>query len=141
MALKGPSEAVAAAAPDYDDIARVVQLYIDGFNDRDVNKFKEAFHDDAWIFFTAADGGLTQHLIADLHEQWASGGYPNEDVVGRLLSVTQAGDVASALLVWDHHDDDPANRWVDIHALLRIDGVWKITNKTATHYSRAALGG
>lgn len=25
----------------------------------------------------------------------------------------------------------------DIHSLLRIDGVWKFTHKTATHSSRA----
>ena len=32
---------------DYDEIIRVMQLYIDGFNDNDISKFKEAFHEDA----------------------------------------------------------------------------------------------
>lgn len=32
----------------------------------------------------------------------------------------------------------PGTSWVDFHPLLRINGVWKITNKTATHASRAA---
>ena len=41
-----------ATAPDYDEIVRVVQLYVDAFNECDINKFKEAFADDAWIFFT-----------------------------------------------------------------------------------------
>jgi hypothetical protein len=36
---------------DYNEILRVMQLYIDGFNDNDIRKFKEAFHEDAWIFF------------------------------------------------------------------------------------------
>jgi hypothetical protein len=27
---------------------------------------------------------------------------------------------------------------VDIHSLLKLDGTWKIMNKTATHASRAA---
>ena len=35
-----------ATTPDYDEIVRVVQLYIDGWKG-DVNKFKEAFHEDA----------------------------------------------------------------------------------------------
>jgi len=35
-----------ATAPDYDEIVRVVQLYLDGFNG-DIAKFKEAFHEDA----------------------------------------------------------------------------------------------
>ena len=37
---------------------------------------------------------------------------------------------------------DPSHRhgtsWVDLHNLLRINGIWKITNKTATHASRAS---
>ena len=31
-----------------------------------------------------------------------------------------------------------ANSYVDLHNLIRLNGVWKITNKTATHTSRAA---
>ena len=38
-----------ARTDDYDEIVRVMQLYIDGFNDNDVSKFKAAFHEDAWI--------------------------------------------------------------------------------------------
>jgi hypothetical protein len=45
--------------------------------------------------------------------------------------------VASVLLGWDNITD-PSRSFVDFHALLRINGVWKITNKTATHSSRAA---
>ncbi len=34
-------------------------------------------------------------------------------------------------------DADKSRRgWIDFHNLLRINGVWKITNKTATHSSR-----
>jgi hypothetical protein len=33
---------------------------------------------------------------------------------------------------------DPIRKsWVDFHSLLRINGQWKITNKTATHATRA----
>jgi hypothetical protein len=41
---------MAATATDHDEIVRVVQLYIDGFNDSDIDKFKEAFHENAWMF-------------------------------------------------------------------------------------------
>jgi hypothetical protein len=51
--------------------------------------------------------------------------------------VIQAGDVACVVLGFDDVDD-LADSWVDIHSLLRLDGVWKIMNKTATHASRAA---
>jgi len=54
-----------ATAPDYDEIVRVVQLYVDGFSEADTNKLKKAFHENAWMFFTDADGTLHKHLLAD----------------------------------------------------------------------------
>jgi hypothetical protein len=47
--------------------------------------------------------------------------------------------IASVLLAFDNADY-LSNGWVDLHTLLRIDGAWKIMNKTATHCSRAAWG-
>ena len=122
-----------ATTPDYDEIVRVVQLYLDGWRGA-VSKLKEAFHEDAWIFFTDADGKLHKDLLTDRFERWAASG---RHIDGRFLSVTQAGDVASVLLGFDDRGD-PSGSWVDLLALLRINGVWKITNKTATHPSRAA---
>ena len=122
-----------ATPPDYAEIVRVVQLYIDGFKG-DVDKFKEAFHKDAWIFFTDARGLLHENLISDSFEAWAA---TPKHIGGRIISVTQAGDVANVLLGFDD-PTHPSDSWVDFHALLRINGKWKITNKTATHCSRAA---
>jgi hypothetical protein len=122
-----------ATTPDYDEIVRVVQLYLDGWKG-DIDKFKEAFHEDAWIFFTDADGVLHKDLLTDCFERWVA---TKRHIVGRFLSVTQAGDVANVLLGFDN-PADPSRSWVDFHTLLRIDGIWKITNKTATHSSRAA---
>jgi hypothetical protein len=134
LTLLPPAEGV--AAPDREDIVRVVRLYIDGFNDCDVDKFKRAFHEDAWIFFTHRDGTVYKGLIADSFEEWATP--PAQRIVGRVISVTQAGDIASVLLGFDNADD-LSNEWVDLHMLLRIDGAWKIMNKTVTtHCSRAA---
>jgi hypothetical protein len=121
-------------APDYDEIVLVVQLYVDGFNESSVDKFKEAFHEDAWIFFTDPEGGLHKHLIRDEFEGWATP--PKPRISGRIVSVTQAGDVANVLLGFDSANG-PSDSWVDYHSLIRVDGVWKITNKTATHHSRA----
>ena len=123
-----------ATTTDYDEIVRVVQLYIDGFNDCDIEKFKEAFHEDAWIFYTDAEGALHKHLLTDCFEEWAAP--PKDDIVGRFISVNQAGDVAGVLLGFDNAAD-MSDSWVDFHSLLRIDGAWKIMNKTATHSSRA----
>jgi ketosteroid isomerase-like protein len=126
-----------ATTPDYDEIVRIVQLYIDASNDGDMDKYKQAFHEDAWIFFTDAAGTLHKALLADCFAEWAAQSLASPaHIEGRVLSVQQAGDVASVLLAFD----DVTNRsdsWVDVHALLRIDGAWKIMNKTATHSSRA----
>jgi hypothetical protein len=123
-----------ARAVDYDEIVRVVQLYIDGFRTGNTALFEEAFHNDAWIFFTEADGTLVKAPTRDCYQEWASS--PNPNIKGRIVTVTQAGEIANVLLGWD----DPAegaDSWVDLQNLIRLDGVWKITNMTATHTSRA----
>ena len=61
-----------ARTDDYDEIVRVMRLYIDGFNDNDVGKFKQAFHEDAWIFYIDADGVLHKNLISESFEKWAA---------------------------------------------------------------------
>ena len=128
------TSAPTSQAADYDAIVRVVQLYIDGFRTGHTTLFEEAFHDDAWIFYTEADGTLVKSATRDCYQEWASS--PNPDIVGRIITVTQAGDIANVLLGWDHSDQN-ADSWVDLQNLIRLDGVWKITNMTATHSSRA----
>jgi len=117
---------------DYDAIVRVVQLYVDAFNKNDISKLREAFHEDAWIFFIDGDGILHKNLISESFEGWASP--PSSGVVGRFISVTHVGDAASVQLSFDPADKPYG--WIDFHNLLKINGVWKITNKTATHSSR-----
>jgi hypothetical protein len=120
-------------AADYDEIVRIVHLYTDAFGAGDVTAFEEAFHADAWIFFTHPDGSLFKSPIRECFEGWAT---PQARIDGRIISVTQAGDIANVLLGFDNVDE-PTNSWVDLHNLIRVDGIWKITNKTATHTSRA----
>jgi hypothetical protein len=128
------TSAAADRAVDYEEIVRVVHLYTDGFGTGSVDGFKEAFHENAWIFFTDADGNFFRYLISDCLDEWAAP--PKAHIDGRIISVTQAGDVANVVLGYDDVND-PSNCWVDLHNLIRVDGVWKITNKTATHKSRA----
>jgi len=123
-------------APDYDEIVNVIQLYIDGFNQADIRKFRQGFHENAWWACTVPDGSLVQHPVEESLEEWVGDGFV-KDWEHQILSVTQAGDVASVVLEMHSAAEGPATGWVDIHALLRIDGVWKDMNKTATHVSRA----
>ena len=131
-----------ATAPDYDEIVRVVQLYVDGFNDSDMSKFKEAFDQDAWIFYVDTDGVLEKRHLADDTFSRSGRLLQGPGRLGAGLFGTQAGDAADVLLGFDT-TISPGPGWgpsvvVDFHSLLRINGVWKITNKTATHATRAA---
>ncbi|WP_286903194.1 nuclear transport factor 2 family protein [Vreelandella sedimenti] len=120
-------------APEIDEIKRVVQLYVDGFQGG-IEKLQEAFHKDAWIFALDADGALTADLISDRFERWAAS---HRAVKGRFIAVTQAGEIASVLLGFDN-SENLEDSWVDAIALVKVDGTWKITNKTAAHSTRAA---
>jgi hypothetical protein len=123
---------VTARTEDYDAIIRVMQLYLDAFHDNDVSKFREAFDEDAWIYYIDADGSLHKHAISEDFERWATP--PSWDVVGRFISVTQVGDAAAVQLSFD--SDKSGGGWIDFHHLVRVNGAWRITNKTATHCSR-----
>ncbi|MDK9688309.1 nuclear transport factor 2 family protein [Halomonas sp. LC1] len=120
-------------APEIDEIKRVVQLYVDGFQGGR-EKLEEAFHKDAWIFAVDADGALATDLISDRFERWANS---QRAVKSRFIAVTQAGEVASVLLGFDN-SENLEDSWVDVIALVKFDGIWKITNKTVAHSTRAA---
>lgn len=119
-------------APDHDEIVRIVQLYIDGFQGR-LDKLEEAFHEDAWILALDAQGDLSKDLIHDRFKRWANS---RRQVRGRVIQVTQAGELASVLLGFDNIED-LADSWVDVLALIKLEGAWKITHKSAVHNSRA----
>ncbi|HDZ46287.1 hypothetical protein LCGC14_0085810 [marine sediment metagenome] len=124
---------VVGDAPEIDEIKRVVQLYVDGFQGG-MEKLQEAFHKEAWIFALDAEGALATDLISDRFERWANS---QRAVKSRFIAITQAGDVASVLLGFDN-SENLEDSWVDVIALLKVQGTWKITNKTAAHSSRAA---
>jgi hypothetical protein len=128
-----PTTAARTDQQDEAAVRRAVQLYADGYGSGDTRRFEEAFHEEAWMYYTAADGALhATRFRPQVFEDWAAA--PDRATI-RVLEVRLTGDVANVLLVW--RAGDAENTYVDSHNLLKIDGVWKITNKTATHISRA----
>ena len=114
-------------------IRRVVQLYADGYGSGETRLLEEAFQEEAWMFYTEADGTLrATRFRPDVFNEWAAA---RDRATIRVLEIRRSGDVANVLLLW--RSGEPDNTWLDLHNLLKIDGVWKITNKTATHISRA----
>ena len=114
-----------ARTDDYDAIVRVMRLYIDALNDNDVGKLREAFDENAWIFYIDAGGNLHKHLISEDFERWATP--PSWSVVGRFVSVTQVGDAAAVQLSFD--SEKSGGGWIDFHHLVRINGAWKIRTR------------
>lgn len=115
---------------DHDEICRVVQLYIDGAAKGDVSKLKEAFHQDARMFGGFL-GSRYDAPIAELFRQFASMPADTGRYRGRIISVSQAGDVAFAAVAEDGVWGKVS--FVDYFLLTRIDGKWKITCKTFAH--------
>jgi hypothetical protein len=114
---------------DFDEIERVVRLYIDGANG-DVAKLEEAFHPDAHMFGhigpmeTYFPIGDFFKLVAD-HPGLAGPNYK-----ARITSMNVVGDAAVAVLA---EEDYMGCDFVDYFSLARIDGRWSIVNKTYAH--------
>lgn len=114
---------------DYDAIAATVQLYIDGSVQGDTAKLEEAFHESAQMYgAVGADRydepiGEYRKLVAE-----SPGG---DSLRGRIASITQVGDAATATVLEDGFWGTLS--FVTFLALARIDGRWRIVNKTFAH--------
>ena len=116
---------------DHDAIAKVVQLYIDGSSLGDAAKLKEAFHPDARMFGSLA-GKHADIPIDDLIDLSVKAPLNSDGRYrGRLTQVVQVGDAAVATVAEDGCWGTVS--FVDYLSLARIDGTWKIVNKTFSH--------
>jgi hypothetical protein len=116
-----------AATAEYDEIARVVQLYVDGMGQGDVDKLTEAFHPDSRMFGLESGDRFENVPIAEFIDFASTMPADTGDYQGRIVSVTQVGNAAVALVVVDGAYGDVS--YADFLSLLRVLGVWKIVNK------------
>jgi hypothetical protein len=122
---------MAATAQETDQITRTVNLYVEGVRDGDAAKLREAFHPEAHMW-----GSLGGHRYdIPIAEMIAMFDGKPADVEGsyraEITSVQQTDDVAEAVLAEDGFWGTVS--FVDFFALARIDGSWKIVNKTFVH--------
>jgi hypothetical protein len=112
-------------------IEAAVQLYIDGVSKGDAGKVDQAFHEAAWMFghiggqrFDVPVARLAEMVVAQPLD--SDGGFK-----ARITSFEQTGDVARVTLeeegCWGNVS------FVDYFTLAKIDGTWKIVNKTFAH--------
>jgi hypothetical protein len=121
----------ATSIENYDAIAAVLQLYIDGSAKGDRSKLERAFHADARMY-----GALAGHRydvpIEELFKMAAEGPMDTDGRYRtRITSVDQVGDVAVATLVEEGCWGTVS--FVDYFSLARINGSWTIVNKVFAH--------
>jgi len=113
-----------ANASEHDEIAKVVQHYIDGAKSGKGNDMKPAFHDDATIFgYVGADllAGPIQKLF-----DWNDENGAATELKSRIASIDLVDTVATVRLELDNWT---GSRFTDLFTLLKLDGEWKIMNK------------
>ncbi len=119
------------SANERDAIEDAVRLYIDGVSKGDADKLKTGFHSEAWMFGSV--GGQRYDIpISQLIEMATSQPFDSDgSYTARITSVQQVGDAATAIVeedgIWG------SLSCVDFFTLAKIDGTWKIVNKTFAH--------
>ena len=120
----------ATSVEDYDAIRDVVQACLDGEAKGDAGLLKTVFHTDARMFGELA-GTRYDVPIQTLFDIVAEGPADTGNYRSRILSVTQLGDVATATAAEEGYWGTVS--FVDFFSLCRIEGTWKIVNKTFAH--------
>ena len=109
---------------EYDAIARVVRLYVDGARSGRGDAMRPAFHEAATVF-----GYVGEDLFAGPIEQlfaWNDDNGPAPDVRASIASIDLIGTGATVRL---ELDEWTGHRFTDWFTLLKVDGEWKIMNK------------
>jgi Putative lumazine-binding len=122
---------MSTTATEREAITETLQLYLDGAADGDVTKLKQAFHADAWMF--GQMGGQRFDMpITQYFELAATRPLRTDDTFRtEIVSVETMGDTACATVTEDGAWGTVS--FTDHFALARIDGDWKIVNKTFAH--------
>lgn len=116
------------SAQDKDEagVRKAIDYYLQGHATGDGEHHKKAFHPEAKLFWIR-DGQFAQRTSAEYIA--GSSGKPAADEAQRKRSIEMidiTGNAAVAKVVLDY----PHTRFTDYMSLLKIDGEWKIVNKT-----------
>jgi Putative lumazine-binding len=121
----------ASEVTDRAAIEAAMQLYIDGASKGDPDKIKEGFHEAAWMF--GHIGGQRYDMPAEQLAATVQQMPLDSDgsFRARITAIEQVGDAATVRLEEDGCWG--ALAFVDFFTLAKIDGTWKIVNKTFAH--------
>lgn len=122
---------MSTVAAGNDTAVGAVQLYVDGVAKGDAAKLEQAFNEGAWMF--GSIGG--QRLDMPISEMIKLIVDKPADVDGgfraNVRSVEEEGDAAVVVLEEEAFWGNLS--FVDFFSVARIDGSWKIVNKTFAH--------
>lgn len=115
------------AASKEEAAARVpLENYLQGHATGDAEYFKKAFHAEAKLFWYR-DGKLMTRTSAEYIAGATGKPAPDEAQRKRWIeSIKITGNAGIAVIVLDY----PTTKFVDYMSLLKVDGEWKIINKT-----------
>jgi hypothetical protein len=120
----------ADAVREYDEVRRVVQLFLDGEAKGDAAKLEEASHADARMFgavgATRYDMPIVEFIKLAASEPGDTGKHR-----ARIVSIEQTGDAAVAVVVEEGYWG--ALSFVDYLQLARVEGTWKVVSKLFAH--------
>ncbi len=121
-----------APAADVQAIQETIDLYFKGHETGESRYFKEAFHGEAMLFWIS-EGALMQRTSTAFAEG-APGAPPADEAQRkrRIVNIDVSGNAAIAKLELDY----PGVLIHDYMSMLKIDGRWKIVNKTFVVHDR-----
>ena len=126
LALAASTAQGSTQATDEAGIREALNHYIAGHATGDGNHFRAAFYPDAKLWFVR-DGKLTS-VTSEEFAARASGKPPADEAQRKrsIDSIDIAGDAATARITLDY----PEVKFTDYMTLLKVDGKWRIINKS-----------
>jgi len=119
-----------AIADDFDDVAATVGKYFEGTEQGRPNLLEEAFLPSLEIQYVTPEGTLGRITAADYISRFKPGAKANRK--GRIVSIDLVGTAANVkaeIIMGDR-------LYTDYLLLLKLDGVWRVSNKVATFRQR-----
>lgn len=132
----GPAQAGPAA--DEQQVAAVIEDYLQGSSYNRAEQLRGAFHPDARLYLSQGASGMREVGIAEYAGWFSKNTGQFNGRVGRLLSTQVDGTIATAKAEIIVGKDGA--RFVDLFLLKKIDERWKIISKTATRHPAPAHG-
>jgi Putative lumazine-binding len=113
---------------DLEAVAALVQMYVDGAARADVELLREAFLESARMYGYEKDVHLDVP-IQDFFDEVASLPVPGPGFRSHVVSMNIVGDAGVAVLA---EDDYQGMNYVNFFSLVKLEGRWRIANKTFT---------